>query len=81
MTVVDADEATRRASVLGLVRRMGRLAAAWEQAALVAGDDLAGLARELDGLAAGARALHERLALGPGSRLMFRPGELNPPAD
>jgi hypothetical protein len=66
---------------LGLVRRLGRLAAAWEQAALVAGDDLAGLARELDGLAAGARALHERLGLEPGSRVVLRPGELNPPAD
>ena len=75
------DEATRRASVLQLVRRMGRLTTTWEQAVLVAGDDLVGLAGELDGLAAGARALHERLALGPGSRLVLRPGELNPPAD
>jgi hypothetical protein len=78
---MDADEATRRASVLKLVRRMGRLTTTWERAVLVAGDDLAGLAGELDGLAAGARALHERLALGPGSRLVLRPGELNPPTD
>jgi hypothetical protein len=78
---MDADEATRRASVLKLVRRMGRLTTTWERAVLVAGDDLAGLAGELDGLAAGARALHERFALGPGSRLVLRPGELNPPTD
>lgn len=78
---MDTDEATSRAAVLELVRRMNSLSASWEQVVLVAGDDLARLASELDRLAAGARGLHERLAMGPGRRLVLRPGDLNPPVD
>jgi hypothetical protein len=80
-TLVDTDDARSRAAVLELVRRMGGLSTSWGQVALVAGDDLARLARELDRLAAGARSLHGRLALGPVTRVVLRPEDLNPPTD